>query len=193
MRQEVQLGKIPLLISDWEEFNQYKETIIDFCLVNEKPNTIESNIAINAKEGLWESSFDFLEKNQKLVELKLWIQQETETLVNQLNNSNYKFAITESWCHITRTNGFHRPHYHHNSTWSGIFYVDCDENSKGLNSWYLPYYIERKSGLEFADDKFTASFVPGRLILFPSCILHDADNYFSNKPRIVISFNGDCI
>jgi hypothetical protein len=49
--------------------------------------------------------------------------------------------------------------------------------------------MERKPGLEFADDRFSASVVPGRLILFPSMILHDAAAYFGQDPRIVISFN----
>jgi hypothetical protein len=189
MMQEILLGKIPLLISDWGEFNNYKDLIIQTCILNEKLNIVESNVAPNAKNNLWESKFDFLESHRSLNELKMWVIQESETLINNLNNTDHKFIITESWAHVTRYGGYHSPHYHSNSTWSGIFYINAGDNTSGHNNWFLPYYIERKIGLEFADDRFSSPVVPGRLILFPSMLLHDAATYFGTDPRIVISFN----
>ena len=53
MREEVLLGKIPLLISDWADFNLHKNQIIDTCLRHEKKNIIESNIALGVKHNLW--------------------------------------------------------------------------------------------------------------------------------------------
>lgn len=191
MRQEISIGKIPLLISDFENFN--RQEVTNLCLSLEKPNTIESNISPQAKYNLWESDFNFLEKHQELTSLKLWILRESQTAINKLNNTNYNIAIIESWAHVTRNGGYHRPHHHNNSTWSGIFYVDCETNKGGNNNWYLPYYLERKSGLEFADDRFTANFVPGRMVLFPSMLLHDAEPYHGSKPKIVIAFNIICL
>jgi uncharacterized protein (TIGR02466 family) len=194
MMQEILLGKVPLLISDWDQFDYYKDSIIQTCVLNEKPNTVESNIAPNAKKNLWESRFDFLESHSALNELKMWIITESEKLINTVNKSNHRVAITESWAHVTRNGGYHKPHHHNNSTWSGIFYISTSEESNsGNNNWYLPYYIERKAGLEFADDRFTSSFVPGRLILFPSMLLHDAEPYYGNEPRIVVAFNTICL
>jgi uncharacterized protein (TIGR02466 family) len=190
MTQEILLGKIPLLINDWNNFDHYKNSIIQTCILNEKPNIIESNVSPYAKKNLWESKFDFLESHKSLNELKLWLMSESEKLINTFNNSNYRIIITESWAHVTRNGGYHRPHCHNNSTWSGIFYISTSEESNtGNNNWYLPYYMERKAGLEFADDRFTSLFVPGRLILFPSMLLHDAEPYYGKDPRIVISFN----
>lgn len=191
--QQILLGKIPLLISDFYQFETYKETVIKTCLLNEKKNLVESNVAVNSKKNLWESDFTFLEKFNVLNDLKMWLITESETLVNNFNNTNYKFVITESWAHVTRKGGYHKPHYHPNSTWSGIFYICIEEGCEGNNNWYLPYFIERKPGLEFAEDRFTSTFVPGRLILFPSMLLHDAEPYYGNLPRIVIGFNAICL
>ncbi len=193
MRQVTLLGKIPLLTSKWEKFEENKNVIVETCLQAEIPNTIESNIAVNAKSNLWESSFDFLEKQSIINNLKLWLIEESTLLINNFNNSNYKMIITESWAHVTRYGGYHSPHYHPNSTWSGIFYVDTEINKGGNNNWYLPYYMERKLGLDFADDQFTVKCEPGNLILFPSMLLHDADLYTGTNPRIVISFNSICL
>jgi uncharacterized protein (TIGR02466 family) len=192
MNQEILLGKIPLLISDWEDFRLYKEKIINVCLQLEKQNTVESNISVQTKKNLWESDFDFLEVTNELIDLKLWLIKESESMINKINNNNYKVAITESWAHVTRPNGYHIPHYHNNSTWSGIFYVDSDTEEQG-NNWYLPYFIERKPGLDFAEDRFSSKFVPGRLILFPSMLMHDAEPYQGKNARILIGFNAICL
>lgn len=192
MREEVLLGKLPLLISDWTDFNLHKNQIIDTCLRHEKKNTIESNIAPASKNNLWESKFNFLEEKNELIDLKLWLTLESQALINQLNHSNYNIAITESWAHVTRNGGYHMPHYHSNSTWSGIFYIDCDTEQNG-NNWYLPYFIERKLGLDFIDNVFSSTFVPGRMILFPSMLMHDAAPYAGNSTRILIGFNLICL
>jgi uncharacterized protein (TIGR02466 family) len=119
--------------------------------------------------------------------------QESTALINNFNNSNYRAVITESWAHVTRTGGYHKPHYHTGSTWSGIFYIDSENNKGGSNNWYLPYYMERQPGLEFVDSMYTVNCQPGTLVLFPSMILHDADVYQGTQPRIVISFNSICL
>lgn len=193
MRNVTLLGKLPLITSQWQEFDQYKKDIIDLCLKLEIPNTVESDVAVGAKSNLWESKFNFLESQEALQPLKMWLFQELTELINSFNNSNYRAVITESWCHVTRNGGYHKPHHHSNSTWSGIFYIDQDLDKGGSNNWYLPYYIERKAGLEFADDRCTASFVPGGLVLFPSMMMHDADTYYGDNPRIVIAFNIICL
>lgn len=192
MRQEIFIGKLPLLISDWPDFKDHKQKIINTCLEFEKINTVESQIAPRAKHNLWESTFDFLEQQQSLINLKLWIVEESASMISDLNKRNYRTVITESWAHVTRFGGYHRPHYHNCSTWSGIFYIDSDIEENG-NNWYLPYFIERKAGLDFADDSFSSRFVPGRMILFPSMLMHDAEPYQGNHARILIGFNLICL
>lgn len=192
MRQEINLGKLPLLISDWADFKDHKQKIINACLESEKNNTIESQIAPQAKYNLWESTFDFLDQKQSLVDLKLWIIQESSSLINSINSRDYRIVITESWAHVTRVGGYHQPHYHTNSTWSGIFYIDSDLAENG-NNWYLPYVLERKAGLDFSENRFSSTFIPGRMILFPSTLMHDADPYQGTDARILLGFNLICL
>jgi uncharacterized protein (TIGR02466 family) len=192
MRQEIALGKLPLLTSDWLDFKHHRQKIIGACLESEKTNTVESQISPQAKHNLWESAFDFLEQKQSLIDLKLWIIGESTSMISDLNKANYRTVITESWAHVTRSGGYHRPHYHSNSTWSGIFYIDSDIEENG-NNWYLPYVLERKPGLDFAEDRFSSRFVPGRMILFPSTLMHDAEPYQGKDARILIGFNLICL
>lgn len=185
------LGQIPLVNFVWNDFDNYEIQLKNKILEDSSPNQIESNIAPLAKKNLWESNFNYLDSNEIFFPLKLWIIDSCKNYINQKNKTNYEFVITESWAHVTQEGGFHLPHYHDNSTWSGIFYLTT--NSSGPNNWFLPYHIERKPGLEFSDDRFTVFPKKGNLIIFPSCILHDAQILEKCEERIVIAFNAVCV
>jgi hypothetical protein len=179
----------------WDQFHFHKTNITNHCLEKEKPNTIESNIAIDAKTNLWESTFHFLEDNDpSITALKLWIIPTVEEFIQKVTNKNYRFAITECWAHLTRTNGWHAPHTHPGCTWSGIFYVDDgDANCGGATCFISPFSIERKPGLDFYQSECRIVPKPGMLILFPSSLLHYVQPYIGTTPRITIAFNAICI
>jgi uncharacterized protein (TIGR02466 family) len=185
------IGQIPLVNFVWDEYNLHEESLKLQIKQDYKQNTIESDISPQAKRNMWESNFLYLESNEVFAPLKHWLLNTCEQYVNNKNNANYKFIIEDSWAHVTSKNGMHTPHYHDNSTWSGIFYLT--DNTSGPNNWYLPYYIERKPGLDFASDRFSVLPKKGNLLLFPSCILHDAAPLESDEERIVIAFNANCI
>jgi hypothetical protein len=186
-------GNSLLVEFNWDDFNFYKSDIVTYCLNLEKPNTVESNIAVSAKYNLWESKFNFLESNSpSVVALKMWIIQICQQYINTLNNKNYKFIITESWAHVTREGGYHLPHSHPGATWSGIFYIDSYGTS-GKNYWQSPCNLERKPGLEFIKDTLSCVSTPGKLLLFPSMITHFAEPYLETSPRVVVAFNAVCV
>ena len=48
-------------------------------------------------------------------------------------------------------------------------------------------------GYEFFNEQFTFDIVPGRLIIFPSIMLHYAKPYLGTDKRLIIAFNAECI
>jgi uncharacterized protein (TIGR02466 family) len=188
-----EFGNSLLAEFSWNNFQIYQEQLVSYCLHLEKKNTIESNISVSSKHNLWESKFNFLESDDPgITELKMWIIQTCQQYINTLNNKNYKFIIAESWAHVTREGGYHLPHAHPGSTWSGIFYIDSNGTS-GKTYWQSPYSLERKPGLEFIKDTLSCVSTPGKLLLFPSMITHFAEPYLETSPRIVVAFNAACI
>ena len=179
----------------WADFDKYKDDIIKYCLDNEKPNIIELNIASTHKHGMWESKFDFLENtdNHAITQLKLWIITSCEAFLAELNETYRRVVINDSWAHVTRNGGYHLPHAHCNSTWSGILYVtEGDANMGGKTHWIPPMHIERKPGLEFLRDDFFFTPEAGSMMIFPSALIHYVDTYHGASPRITIAFNSNC-
>lgn len=185
-------GGVPFGFFDWSDFHLYKDKIIQTCLDRYKPNTVESNIAPYVKTGLWESDFNFLDL-EELTNLRTWITLTAKNFVNTLNKTNYHLHIKESWAHVTEHKGHHEPHRHPNSTWSGIFYVQQEDISSGQNIFFNYYTMPEIPGYEFFNEQFSVDIVPGRLVIFPSTILHYAKPYLGTDKRIIISFNSNVI
>jgi len=183
------VGMIPIGEFKWDDFDQHKQKIIDLCLAQEKPNVIESKVGAGIKQNLWESKFTFLEDHDELTELRLWFNQTLAYFASTINKKDHSVAIRESWAHVTRPHGWHGPHRHPYSVWSGIFYVDADQIEGSHNTFFNHFDLPRVPGYEFWDEQFDIKFKPGHLVIFPSTMLHYAPPYLGNDRRIVISFN----
>lgn len=192
MNNILNVGSIPVGLIDWEEFEQYKEYIISTCLSMANSNTIDSNVATEVKHNLWESNFQFL-ATPEMNKLNNWLTHTVTDFVNTINNTNYHVAITDSWAHVTSKDGHHEPHRHVGSSWSGIFYVSQDDTTSGQNIFFNYFNLPKIAGYEFFDEQFTVDIIPGRLVIFPSTMLHYAKPYSGIDKRIVIAFNCVCI
>lgn len=182
------VGGLPIGGIEWEDFELYRQQIIDFCLSKEKVNTIESNVGVGIKNNLWESDFNFL-NNPELQPLNNWLNVTITEFISTINRKQHRVGITESWAHVARPNGFHGPHRHPWATWSGIFYVYADDETNGSNVFFNHFNLPRLPGYEFFEEQITIPFKAGSLVIFPSTMLHYAKPYLGNDKRIVISFN----
>ena len=100
------------------------------------------------------------------------------------------------WANINPPGGYNRPHMHPNSLWSGVYYVKTPKNCGHLKvddprssasmirpkqkEGQLPPRLYRETHYEAKD---------GRLIMFPSWLMHCVDPNESNEIRISVSFN----
>jgi len=183
------LPGIPIGQIIWDEFDLYKKDIIESCLEDEKPDIVESGIALQIKNNLWESKFNFLQSKPKLQPLMNWLHSTTNNFVNTICQKNHRLEIQESWAHVSRPGGFHGPHRHSHYTYSGIFYVDADDVNNGPTIFFNPYTMPSWEGYEWYSEQYSIDFYPGKLIIFPSTILHYAKPYLGKDRRIVIAFN----
>lgn len=108
----------------------------------------------------------------------------------------YKSYITESWLNINPPTTYNSKHLHPRSLFSGVYYISAPEGDCGqiiferepLMLSYLPSYV-----VEHWNDMTsgTAAYKPeaGKLLIFPSWLLHWVETNNTQQDRISLSFN----
>jgi uncharacterized protein (TIGR02466 family) len=128
-------------------------------------------------------------------------------LVAQLND--YKQNEMEqlriyhhSWYHITRNGGYTAAHNHPMASWSGVYCVDPGDNASEMhNNGTLRFLDARTSANSYIDmgnaylpepyiiAELAYELQPGRLLMFPSYMVHEVSPYFGQRERITVAFN----
>lgn len=110
-------------------------------------------------------------------------------------NQEYPFKIADLWFAINRKDSFHEIHTHSHNIWSGVYYVQADEEDAPLK-FFSPSTFQNQwaSYVVTEHNEFTAPqavFQPkaGDLYLFPSYLAHSVAQQKADKDRICISFN----
>lgn len=192
--QEHKIFSIPIKESICPFFDEVREDIIqDILSMSEKQDKdVETSIAAFLKSNLKESSFDLhLKRNKNINRIFDWIRLEINDLNYNLSGNVLDSRITESWYHVTEYGGYHGTHQHSNCSWCAIFYVEPGDDNSGYNifqSKESPGYID--PGYFWWIDSIKIKPEAGKLVLFPSMIMHSAEPYLGReKKRIVISCN----
>ena len=194
----------PVMMYDfqWAEHDQYRRELADVCYDLEAKKHV-SNVAPDAKRGLYESGFDFVTtQSPAVLAFSHWVKGCFFQAAAAANKKywpagmNVSVEIHESWCHITRDGGYHDMHTHPNSSWSAIYYVDTgnmgDDPKNGVNRFYNPHhsmYLDAGTAWVTGSTSIDFKAQPGMLVVFPSWVNHAATVYRGSKDRIVIALN----
>lgn len=114
--------------------------------------------------------------------------------------------VVGAWFQIQNGHGFHETHTHGNCAWSGVYYVQVDDDDKrisdpelgemnGMTRFYS-HHIDVIGGgymdsgnLYLQDTSFDSKPEEGVLCVFPAHLKHMAMPYKGDKDRIIVSFN----
>jgi len=115
-------------------------------------------------------------------------------------SSEADLVIEGMWANVSPKYAYNSYHFHHNSLWSGVYYVQCPPDcgkikfeNRHYNTW-SPVY---EKGIPRQPHQWqTVNYDPieGRAIFFPSCIGHEVEQNLTDVEgqdgyRISISFN----
>ena len=109
-------------------------------------------------------------------------------------NVKFEVFIQKSWPVVCRPDGGSiKPHTHRNAHLSAIFYVQTEPDNKSGHVVFLaPFDFYRRSlPFPFASEESEQNFVPlpGRLLIFPSSLLHYVSEYRGLNPRYSVSYD----
>jgi len=165
---------------------------------------------------VYSSSDDLLMRynNDALNQLFSFISESTFEIASTVNEEMWKHCVSKkmrmnvvgAWFQIQNGHGFHEVHNHGNCSWSGVYYVQVDDEEKriknkelgdknGITRFYGHHtdligggYMD--SGNHYMQStSFDSKPEAGVLCIFPSHLKHMALPYIGEKDRIIISFN----
>jgi uncharacterized protein (TIGR02466 family) len=167
------------------------------------------------KPGFYASQDDLLDR-VKLSEWNDFLQfvvaslRDTVRVANQgvwpAEQVDLQIGIQGIWFQISNGGVSHDIHTHGNCSWSGVYVVSVDDDDtrckhpvygrlNGATRFYSPLF-ERLGGayMDFGNAYLQSSVVdfdpvPGRLIVFPSWLPHQAMAYEGSSDRVIVSFN----
>ena len=101
--------------------------------------------------------------------------------------------ITQSWVNWTKKGEEHHKHAHSNSLFSGVFYIDADEEYDRIKFFkrhtYESLSIEPHEYHLFNSESWTFKVKTGDIILFPSSLGHLVESKIGDNLRTSLSFN----
>lgn len=160
------------------------------------------------KVGVYESAFDlFSNPEPEIQTLRHFCLNTLGYLIAQLNHySDQEMAqlriYEHSWYHITRHAGYTAQHNHPMASWSGVYCVDPGDDARhDTNSGALRFLDVRGSAGMYVDPGNARLDRPfgfgalayflsaGKLLMFPSHLVHEVAPYFGQRERITVAFN----
>ena len=103
-------------------------------------------------------------------------------------------SLRSSWFSINRKYTYHEEHNHLPDTWSGVYYIQADQDHPGLTlvnpnmkaNWPRVNVSELN---EANSPNVTCAATTGSLIIFPSHLHHKVEQQLTDKERIMVAFN----
>lgn len=110
------------------------------------------------------------------------------------------------WFQISNKGVHHDVHSHGNCSWSGVYVVQVDPDASrerhsayaslnGVTRFYGPHFQSLAgASIDYGNAYLQQAHIdiaplPGRLVVFPSWLLHQAMPYQGSQDRIILSFN----
>lgn len=207
MIEDINLWQTQMFALNYPDHEAIKSDLLKAIYANQEQQTVavESEVAIDAKHGLYESKLDFLTQPIPAVRnLREFVEEMLGTVATAVNQEFWppgsigKAQITESWYHITQNGGYHDAHSHPNCSWCGIYYVDAGDceivTRNGSNRFYDPRFCADQyldAGTAYINSNGFWDFQPteGQMVIFPSYLKHSALPYFGQQDRVIVAFN----
>lgn len=152
------------------------------------------------------------QQHTALNELAQFIKDSVFELAKEVNapywpsNGSMDINMTGIWFQISNDYNFHETHVHGNCSWSGVYYVQSGEASKGpedhvgkqpngVTRFYGPNIDLSAGGHAEAGNLYLQDYAydsypqDGKLVVFPSHLKHMVFPYNGPTDRVVVSFH----
>ena len=181
---------IPIHQFDVNGFSEIKDELIDYAYDYKKKDP--KGVSLSNRGGWQSEGFEIINEDDVL---QLF-------LINCLSNFP---PIKESvqlrgyaWININKPGDYNIKHVHPTNNLSGVLWIKAPQNSGDI-VFESPYEFQAYQEIDSYVDEFRNSFnidhsyyftpTDGRMLIFPSHLMHEVEENLSNEDRISVSFN----
>ena len=116
----------------------------------------------------------------------------TRVFRNERYLGKSRVRLGEMWANVIAEGGWHTPHQHGDSLWSGIYYAALPDDAPGV------VFRDPRTGVtsralladgERERDRHVPAAAAGTMLLFPGWLEHYVEPYMGSEPRVSVSFN----
>ena len=185
----INIFPVPIHQFDVNGFDEIQDELIDYAYNLKKK---DEGVLISNRGGWQSKGFDIINEDDTL---QLF-------LINCLAGfPHIKKSIKlggHAWININKPGNYNVKHVHPTNNLSGVLWIKCSENCGDI-VFDSPHNFESFLEIKSYTDDFKKSnniddsyhFYPteGRMIIFPSYLMHQVKENKSNEDRISVSFN----
>ena len=175
---------------DVNKFDKVKGELINYAYDLQKQNSIGRRIS---NRGGWQSdSFEVTNKDDVLHSFLMKCFNKFPTIKESVS------IFADAWVNINKPGDYNIKHHHPTCDLSGVVWLKVPQNS-GVITFENPVEFQTYNLIESYTEEYKQSnnlchswfFKPieGRMLVFPSYLLHDVGQNKSTEDRISVSFN----
>ena len=175
---------------DFNRFDEVKDELINYAYDLQKQNSVSRQIS---NRGGWQSPlFKVNNKDDVLHSFLIKCFTKFPTIKESVK------IFAEAWININKPGDYNIKHHHPTCDLSGVVWLKAPKNS-GAITFENPHEFQTYNLIESYTEEFKQSnnyyhtwfFDPteGRVLIFPSHLIHEVRENKSNEDRISVSFN----
>lgn len=135
-------------------------------------------------------------KYEEMDRCKKIIEDHVNVYTKEILSIQQEFYVTNCWVAKTSPGQRHKKHYHPNSIFSGILYLNANETHSELTfhkkstireGFNFTYNIKEYN--VFTANAWSIKVKTGDVVIFPSDVIHEVDVNQSDTDRVILGFN----
>jgi uncharacterized protein (TIGR02466 family) len=153
------------------------------------------NLERRSSDGNQSSVDTYLLNKAELTRIRSRVEECVTEYTQEIWEAKIDPFITQSWLNWTKPGEYHHKHNHANSLYSGVLYIDVEDDRDRISfyqSGYQQLKPEYKKWNQWNSNSWWFPIKNGQVILFPSSLVHSVDNVpdgLTGKTRVSLAFN----
>lgn len=146
-------------------------------------------------EGNQSSVDNYLLDKPEVIRLSDRVQECVTEYATEVWKADIQAYVTQSWLNWTKPGQYHHKHAHPNSLYSGVLYIDVEDDRDRISFFQSGYQQLKPKYNEWNRWNSESWWLPvktGSLVIFPSCLTHMVETVpgeVIGKERVSLAFN----